>query len=368
MPDFLFKPTDALIFFGLSAFLCIAVIAVLMPLSRRYGWLDAPDARKQHETPTPPVGGFGIFIGIVVPALMLYGYTRESIGFTTGALLLVLVGALDDRFHIDWKIRIAVQTLAALVLIYGAGLRAAHVGPLFGFGDIELGWLSVPFTLFITVALINALNMFDGLDGLAGTVCAAVTAMFVCAAVYSGAYDVALGLFWLLGALAGFLWFNLRRPGQPQARAFLGDAGSGLLGFALAFVIFRLTQNPGHPVSPVLGPYLLAPPIIDSITVIAHRLRRGRSPFAADRDHAHYRMLDAGFGVNQTVALMTALTLASGLFGALCMRVNVPAPLMVMVYIVAVFYWFWITASQERAQTFLTRLHRRLRREPPESP
>jgi UDP-N-acetylmuramyl pentapeptide phosphotransferase/UDP-N-acetylglucosamine-1-phosphate transferase len=246
MPDFPFKPTDALIFFGLSAFLCIAVIAVLMPLSRRYGWLDAPDARKQHETPTPPVGGFGIFIGIVVPALMLYGYTRESIGFTTGALLLVLVGALDDRFHIDWKIRIAVQTLAALVLIYGAGLRAAHVGPLFGFGDIELGWLSVPFTLFITVALINALNMFDGLDGLAGTVCAAVTAMFVCAAVYSGATDVALGLFWLLGAMAGFLWFNLRRPGQPQARAFLGDAGSGLLGFALAFVIFRLTQNPRH--------------------------------------------------------------------------------------------------------------------------
>ena len=333
------------------------VIALLMPLSHRFGWLDAPDARKRHETPTPPVGGFGVFLGVMLPVFWVFGLNRESLGFLAGALPLVAIGALDDRFHISWKVRIGVQTASALVLVYGIGLRAAHVGPLFGFGDIELGWLSVPFTLFITVALINALNMFDGLDGLVGSVCAAVVGMFICAAAYSGAYDVALGLFWVLGALVGFLWFNLRRPGQPKARVFLGDAGSGLLGFILAFTIFRLTQNPGHPVSPVLGPYLLAPPIIDSITVIAHRLRRGRSPFSADRDHVHYRMLDAGFSVNQTVLLMTALTFASGLFGALCMLANVPAPLMVMAYIVAVFAWFWITASQERALAWLGRLH-----------
>ena len=360
MQDSPFNPIDAFGFFALSALICAGVIAVLMPLSRRFGWLDAPDARKQHQHPTPAVGGFGIFLGIVVPALMLYGYTRESIGFTVGSLLLVLVGALDDRFHIHWKIRIAVQTLAALVLIYGAGLRAAHVGPLFGFGDIELGWQSVPFTVFITVGLINALNMFDGIDGLVGTVCAAVTAMFICAAWYSGAYDVALGLFWVLGALAGFLWFNLRRPGQPQARVFLGDAGSGLIGFTLAFVIFRLTQNPGHPVSPVLGPYLLAPPIIDGLVLIVHRIRLGKSPFAAGRDHGHHLMLDAGFSVSQTVVVMTVLTLLSGLFGALCLRFNVPEPLMVMAYILAVFFWFWITATTERAMNYLGWLRRKL--------
>lgn len=356
---------QAFAFAALSALIAAAVIAVLIPFSRHYGWLDAPDERKQHGQPTPPVGGFGVFLGILLPAFWFYGVNRETLGFLAGALPLVLVGALDDRFHLSWKIRLGVQTASALILVYGIGLRAAHVGPLFGFGDIELGWLSVPFTVFITVALINALNMFDGLDGLVGTVCAAVTVMFICAALYSGAYDVALGLFWVLGALAGFLWFNLRRPGQVQARVFLGDAGSGLLGFTLAFVIFRLTQNPGHPVSPVLGPYLLAPPIIDSITVIVHRLRRGRSPFAAGRDHAHYLMLDAGFSVSQTVAVMTALTLLSGFFGALCMLINVPAPLMVMAYIVTVFCWFWITATPERAMAYLTALRRYLT---PESP
>lgn len=351
---------DALINFAVSAVISILVIQLLIPLSSRIGLLDQPDERKQHDTPTPAVGGYGIFFGIVLPALMLYGLTRESLSFSIGALLLVLVGALDDRFHIHWKVRIAVQVFAALILIYGAGLRAAHVGPLFGFGDIELGWLSVPFTVFVTVGLINALNMFDGIDGLVGTVSLAVTAMFVCAALYSGAYEVALGLFWVLGALVGFLWFNLRRPGQPQARVFLGDAGSGLIGFTLAFVIFKLTQNPGHPVSPVLGPYLLAPPIIDGLVLIVHRMRRGLSPFAAGRDHGHYLMLDAGFSVSQIVVVMTVLTLCTGLFGGLCMRWNVPAPLMVMAYIIAVFCWFWSTGTHDRAVNLLGRLHRKL--------
>ena len=336
------------------------VIAALIPLSRRLGWLDKPDERKQHHAPTPAVGGFGVFLAIVLPAFVLYGLTRETASFFVGGLMLVLVGALDDRFHLDWKVRIVVQLLATLVMIYGAQARAEHVGPLFGFGDIELGVLSVPFTVFITLALINVLNMFDGIDGLIGSVCAAVTAMFICAALYSGAYDIALALFWVLGALCGFLWFNLRRPGQPRARVFLGDAGSGFMGFLLAFVIFRLTQNPVHPVSPVLGPYLLAPPIIDGLVVIVWRVLRGKSPFAAGRDHARHLMLDAGFTVNQIVRLMTMMALVSGLFGALCMRFNVPEPVMVMVYIFVTFAWFWISETHQRAVLYLGRAHRKL--------
>lgn len=351
---------DVLSNFAGSFLISAIVIAVLIPLSLRLGWLDNPDARKQHHAPTPAVGGFGVFLGIVLPAFVLFGLTRETVSFFAGGLMLVVIGALDDRFHINWKVRLLVQFLATLVLIYGAQTRAEHVGPLFGFGDIELGILSVPFTVFITLSLINVLNMFDGIDGLLGSVCAAVTAMFICAAVYSGAYDIALALVWVLGALCGFLWFNLRRPGQPRARVFMGDAGSGFIGFLLAFVIFRLTQNPGHPVSPVLGPYLLVPPIIDGLVVIVRRVLRGDSPFDAGRDHAHHLMLDAGFTVNQIVRLMTLLALVSGLFGAMCMRLNVPEPLMVMVYIIVTFAWFWMTETKQRAVHYLSRLHRKM--------
>jgi len=346
-------------FFG-SLLICMAVIALLLPLSHRLGWLDKPDARKQHEAPTPAIGGFGVFLGIVLPFLLGNGLSVETLSFVAGGLLLVLVGALDDRFHINWKIRLAVQLLATLVMIYGTGARAEHIGPLFGFGDIELGAWSVPFTVFITLSLINVLNMFDGIDGLIGMVTAAVTSMFVCAAVYSGAYDIAEGLFCALGALTGFLWFNLRRPGQAKARVFLGDAGSGFIGFLLAFVIFRLTQNPGHPVSPVLGPYLLVPPIVDGLVVIVHRVRKGISPFAAGRDHAHHLMLDAGFSVTRIVVLMTALTLVAGLFGALSMLLDVPAPVLVMLYILMTFTWFWITETRERALRFLGWLQRKV--------
>lgn len=143
-------------------------------------------------------------------------------------------------------------------------------------------------------------------------------------------------------------------------RRFLGDAGSGFMGFLLAFVIFRLTQNPVHPVSPVLGPYLLAPPIIDGLVVIVRRVLRGDSPFAAGRDHAHHLMLDAGFSVNQIVRLMTLLALVSGFFGAVCMRLNVPEPLLVMVYIILTFVWFWMTETQERAVHYLAKLQRKM--------
>lgn len=332
-----------------SLLISLVTIGLLIPLSRRLGWLDRPDERKQHQEPTPTVGGFGVFLAIVVPGLLLYGLSRESLSFMIAGSLLVLIGALDDRFHIDWKIRLLVQLLATLVMIYGAGVRAEHVGPLFGFGDIGLHALSVPFTVFITLSLINVLNMFDGIDGLIGMVTAAVSCMFICAALYSGAYDIALALFLVLGALAGFLCYNLRRPGLPRARVFLGDAGSGFIGFLLAFVIFRLTQNPGHPVSPVLGPYLLAPPIVDGLVVIVHRVLRGVSPFSAGRDHAHHLLLDAGFSVSQIVILMTVLTLASGLFGALGMLFDIPEPVLVMFYICVTFAWFWITDQRQRA-------------------
>jgi UDP-GlcNAc:undecaprenyl-phosphate/decaprenyl-phosphate GlcNAc-1-phosphate transferase len=351
---------DALTNFLCSALICFGLIKMLLPVSSRLGLLDKPDERKQHEAPTPPIGGFGVFLGILLPYLYVAGLSQEFIGFALGAFLLVLIGALDDKYHIDWKTRIAIQALAALSLIYISGVRAEHVGPLFGFGDIELGWLSVPFTVFVTLGLINAMNMFDGIDGLVGMVCSAVTVMFICAALYSGAYDVALGLFWVLGAMAGFLWFNFRRPGQPVARVFLGDAGSGFIGFLMAFIIFRLTQNADHPVSPILGPYLLAPPIIDCLVLIVHRIRRGKSPFAAGRDHAHHLMLDAGFTVNQIVSFIVLLTCITGLFGALAMYFDVPEPMMVMWYLFALFSWLWITETEQRAKAYFQWVHKKI--------
>jgi UDP-GlcNAc:undecaprenyl-phosphate/decaprenyl-phosphate GlcNAc-1-phosphate transferase len=203
------------------------------------------------------------------------------------------------------------------------------------------------------------MNMFDGIDGLVGSVCFAGLCMFIAAALYAGSPVMEINQFIVLGALAGFLLFNMRFPWQPRAKTFLGDAGSGFVGFTLAYIAISLTQPVNHPISPVLGPFLLAPPIIDCLVLIAHRMRKGKSPFCAGRDHVHHLMLEAGFGVTQIVAILTGLSCISGLFGALCMLLNVPAPLMVMAYLTAIFIWFWITETEQRAISYFQWLQKR---------
>ena len=350
----------ALVNFIFSFAVSALTIACLLPVSRRLNWLDRPDERKQHLNPTPPIGGFGVLLGIMIPVFWMSGLTQQTLGFAVGGFFLVMVGALDDKFDLNWKIRILAQTVAALSMIYISGVRAEHVGPLFGFGDIELGWLSVPFSVFVTLGLINALNMFDGIDGLVGAVCFAVVSMFVAASLYADSPSMAVSLFCVLGAIAGFLLFNMRFPWQSKAKVFLGDAGSGFIGFTLAYITFSLTQPPMHPISPILGPFMLAPPVIDCLVLIAHRIRKGKSPFSAGRDHGHYLMLDAGFTVNEIVRFMLMLSCLFGLFAALAMIFNVPAPLLVMAYMLAMFFWFWITGSNDRADRYFRWLHQKI--------
>jgi UDP-GlcNAc:undecaprenyl-phosphate GlcNAc-1-phosphate transferase len=348
---------DAVMIIVSATLISVIVIASLIPLSKKLGWLDRPDARKQHIEPTPPIGGFGILASVLFPILFLSGFNQMALGYSIGAILLVFIGALDDRFDINWRIRILVHVVAALAMIYISGVRVEHFGALFGFGDIELGWVSVPFTIFATVGLVNALNMFDGVDGLVGAVCSAVVCMFIAAAYYAGADQLAEQLLWVLGAIVGFLLFNMHYLWQDKAKVFLGDAGSGLIGFTIAFIMFRLTQNPGHPISPVLGPYLLAPPVIDCLVLIAHRLRQGRSPFAAGRDHGHHLMLEAGFRAREIARFMVLLSCVIGLFGALALYANVPEPILVMVYMFMLFTWFWITTDRQRAIRYFIWVH-----------
>lgn len=317
-----------------------AVTAALIPLARRYHWLDKPCARKCHATPTPPIGGFGVFAAIALFTVWINGLNPVVGAWLAGGSLLVGVGALDDKYDLNWRVRILAQVAAALILILWGGVRAAHLGPLFGLPDVELGWFSLPLSVFAIVGLINALNMIDGIDGLCGALIIAACVMFAAAGLYAGAPPIVYRLAMVVGAVAGFLLFNLRFGRVSAARVFLGDAGSGLLGFTIAAIAFRMTQDPVHPVSPILAPYLVAVPVIDCLALIARRLRQGRSPFAAGRDHIHHLLLEAGFSVNQIVALLVAVSFAIGLFGALCMVADVPNVVLMLNYVLMVAVWY----------------------------
>jgi UDP-GlcNAc:undecaprenyl-phosphate GlcNAc-1-phosphate transferase len=219
-----------------------------------------------------------------------------------------------------------------------------------------LGLLSIPVTVFVVVGVVNALNMADGVDGLAGGQALVSLLLFCCFALYAGNFAAAERLLAVAGAVIGFLCWNLRRPGLPRAEVFLGDAGSMLLGFIIAWNAVRLSQNPAHPVSPVLGPWTIALPLIDTCSLILRRVKQGRSPFSGDRDHLHHLMLEAGYTPTRIALGGIVGSLVLGLGAAVLLKLGIYRPLMVVLFVMLIGVHYKLTSNRERAVEFLRRL------------
>lgn len=347
-PTVEFLRTAALEF--VAAFSAVtAIIFLLSPFAARLGLVDKPGGRKDHAAPTPVTGGLAIAVGTILPALVLTPATPPVIGLGIAAVILVVIGVLDDIYDIPWPIRVLAQTGAALAIVLVGDVRVANIGPVFGLGPLDLGYLSIPFTLLATVGLINALNMADGIDGLAGSLCVCALIMLVAASLYAGNADLAHGLTVITGAVVAYLAFNLRLPWRKRARIFLGNSGSAYLGLIIAWAVFRLTQNPVYPVTPVLAPFLIAPPLIDCLVLIVRRVLHKRSPFHADRTHAHHLMLDGGFSVTGVVVTLCGVSLALGLGVALALRADVPQPVLLALFGLLTVGYFLFTRHPERA-------------------
>lgn len=337
--------------------MCAVVIPAVLPLARRFGMVDHPGGRKQHDAAIPVIGGLVIFGALALTHLSFeHGLSPQSLTFIAGAGLLVVVGQLDDMWDLHWSWRIAAQTTAALMMIYIAGLQATNLQDVFGFAGSNMGLFAVPFTVFIVVGVINALNMADGVDGLAGSLSLVSLLLFTAFALYGGDLSLAERLLALCGSLIGFLLWNARLPWQPRARVFLGNGGSMLLGFVIAWTSVRLTQNPQHPVSPVLGPWTLALPLIDCVTLMVRRWRQGKSPFAADRHHMHHMLLDAGFSPTWVVLILASISLALGVGAAVAVKLGIYRPMLVLVFLVLLAGWYVFSRNYDRAVARLRRV------------
>jgi len=339
-----------------GATITVAALWLLRPIAHRLNLLDHPAGRKDHQHPTPIIGGIAMAIAIVGGSLLLHNLPNLIVSYAVCVGLLVAVGLWDDRHDLDWRVQVGVQCLVALIMIYAGGVRIDNLGVLFGLGRFELGLWSVPFTVIATVGCINAINMADGSDGLAGLISWVAMAMLAAAAAYAGNMILAERIALVLGALGAFLLFNMRFPWQARAQVFMGNAGSAFLGFTVAWVSFRLTQTPEHPVTPILAPFLIAPPLIDTLVLIARRLYNGRSPFSADHDHMHHLLRDAGFGPAAVAWLLAAVTGVIGTAAAFAVKAHVPAPLLLAVFGLLVIGHFLATLDRTRAVLRLARL------------
>ncbi len=268
-----------------------------------------------------------------------HAYTDKLILLLDCAGLLVVLGVLDDKHGLKVSLRLMIQVVLSLLVIVGAEGTITHLGALFGAGDIKLSLLAVPFSVIAFVGGINAMNMIDGADGLAGKM-AAISIIGVAIIFYlSGATEM-LPLAWaMLGALIGFLFFNMRLFVR-HAWVFMGDAGSMWIGLILGWFMAQITR--GHVLAePALVLWLFGIPLIDTLVVMLRRMGRKCSPFAADRTHIHHVLEHTVLSVRRSVLLLGLVQLALVGIGVCFYLIHASAAVVFwsFVLLVAVYYY-----------------------------
>ena len=343
--------------YGLQLLVSLGLSLILVRLSMLcaapLGLLDQPGGRKDHAAPTPVTGGLGVFFALLIASLLFGRFEFHlDIFFIAGAWLL-LIGVLDDRYDLSSLIRFVVQAMAAVIMIAFAGLQANELSDVVGISGFHLGMLTPVFTVFITLGLINALNMADGSDGyLAGQVMAAL-GLFAGLAFYAGNIGLAAQCALFAAAVLGFWFWNMRFPWQSRAKVFLGDAGSTLLGFAVVWFALQLTQNQEHPVTPVLAPWMIALPVLDCVVLMLDRIRQGRSPFSADRNHMHHLLLDAGFSPTYIAIAMMLLSVLIGCIAAIAVKFGATRTWVVIAYLGLIGLYWAFSYNRQRAVAWL---------------
>jgi UDP-GlcNAc:undecaprenyl-phosphate GlcNAc-1-phosphate transferase len=283
----------------------VALMFALRPVAIGVGLVDHPGGRKIHEGIVPVMGGIAMFFGIFAGVSLLGLASATLISVVLGSILLLVVGVADDRFDITAAARITAQVAVVLLMFYGAGLRLSDIGDPFGTGVIEMGRFTLIFTLLVTVTMVNAYNLIDGADGLAGSL-AAIAMLGVAAVAGIGNIYSAVALT-VAAAAAGFLIFNFPTSWNRKVRAFMGDAGSTLLGFTIVWVTLGVCQGAERVISPVHCLWFAALPIFDLLTCFAQRIRKGKSPFSPGRDHVHHILKRGGFHTRRKLAILTGI-------------------------------------------------------------
>jgi UDP-GlcNAc:undecaprenyl-phosphate GlcNAc-1-phosphate transferase len=317
---------------------CALLILLLRGVAHRFGIVDLPGGRKKHAKPTPTVGGLAMFVAVLLALFWSGGLSGDIAVLLECGAALVVLGVLDDKHGLSVSLRMMIQVFLVLVVIVGAEGTITHLGALFG-SDIVLGVLAVPFSVLAFVGGINAMNMIDGADGMAGKM-ALITVLGVATIFYqSGATDL-LPLTWaMLGALISFLLFNTRLFVR-QAWVFMGDAGSMWLGMVLGWFMARVTIGQVS-AEPALVLWLFGIPLIDTLVVMTRRLQRNKSPFAADRTHIHHVLEHAGLSVRRTVLILSLVQIVMVSIGVCFYMTNAPAPVVFWSFmlLLAVYYY-----------------------------
>ncbi|MCG6533688.1 MAG: undecaprenyl/decaprenyl-phosphate alpha-N-acetylglucosaminyl 1-phosphate transferase [Syntrophales bacterium LBB04] len=309
-----------MLFFVMSFGITLALMPVTIHLACKWRCIDEPGGRRVHQEPTPRWGGLPIFLGIL-PVIYFVGLNKPLFSYLVASFFLVIVGSVDDRRELGFTAKVFAIMAAITTVIFGGGITVQQIGIYGSMGFVRTGIVAIPFTFICIIGVTNAINLIDGLNGLAGGLSFLASLFIGVAAYLSRNFELAGVCMGFTGALAGFLLYNF----GAEAAIFMGDSGSLFLGFSLSVFSILLTQDVKFHVEPLFPVLVLLIPIFDTLRVMGTRLFNGRSPFKADTIHLHHLLLAKGLSVTGIVTLLWSLTLILGVTAvSLIQRTSVP--------------------------------------------
>ena len=314
------------------AFVSFASLFLMRKVAKSIGLVDKPNERKLHSGAMPLVGGIAISLTMSQFILSHSKIIPHSELFLASILTLNIVGALDDKFDINFKIRLLIQALLSMGMMYFADIKLDTMGNLLGMGDVHLGALSYLVTIFAVIGAINAFNMVDGIDGLLGGLATVTFSAVTILLNINSQYDLAYLCLAFIAAIIPYILMNLGMLGRKR-KVFMGDAGSMMIGFTMIWLLLCASQNSSATlIRPVTALWLIAIPLMDMAAIMFRRVRRGDSPFKPDREHLHHIFQRLGYTSRQTLAIICMIASAFAGFGIYGELANIPESTMFFLF------------------------------------
>ena len=314
---------------------CTLAILVFRLIAFKINLVDSPNSRKQHHGHIPLIGGFCIYVALLISSLYFLERSIQLIDFLVAITVVCFIGLLDDKFQLSARFRFLMQLLVAVFLAYKTDIQLDYFGNLLGLGELYLGHFSGPVAIFSMIVGMNAFNMLDGIDGLSASLC-----LLTLAAIGLISNDSNLQVISSVTVISilVFMVFNLGLLGKNY-KIFLGDAGSMMLGLIVAWFLITASQSETPDFKPVTALWLIAVPLIDMTSVMLKRFRRGESMMKADREHFHHKLIDLGMSSRQALLFIFVFALILLMFGMALDKSGLPEYISFYIFIALIFIY-----------------------------
>jgi UDP-GlcNAc:undecaprenyl-phosphate GlcNAc-1-phosphate transferase len=318
-----------------AAFFVATVLLVIMtPFAHQLGLVDQPHGRKTHSGMVPLTGGVAIYGAVIIASVVTDVWFENGTLFFTAATIIVLLGMLDDRFDLSPKGRLMCQFVVAAIMALAAQNYITSLGDVSGFGQTHFGLSGYFFTLICVVGVINAFNMIDGIDGLAGGMSLIVLLSVVFLLLTSNNSASIMAPMMVIAAIVPFLAFNLSWRGFKGNKIFLGDSGSMFVGLTIVWLLVDFTQGTGAAMRPVAAVWIIGLPLMDMAAIMFRRAKKGKSMLKPDKHHLHNIFMRAGYSSRRSLATILLIGFGYALIGIIGELLNIPEYVMFWGFIV----------------------------------